>query len=255
MKFSTLIPSFPPKGKLMYHITPTENVSSILDQGLVRGSRRSTNGIETQSKIYLTNSIWGIDDPFPNHFGWVHKDMSVLEVDMNGLESEVDPEYDAGNFFMVESDIPPKRIKNLGLCQFTNKDSKYYGSVIPSETVLESIVQSGDGWDVIDSKKTRVLGHHDNKKDALAQLAAVEISKQMRESEEYPDGKYDGATKVGIYSHGTVTGYGYRMKDGSIDIDGLKFTDETQAKMYGFDIEDLPPNYDKMLGRHFHARR
>lgn len=256
MKFSSLIPqSFPPKGKLFYHITPTDNVSSIMEQGLVRGSRRSTNGVETQSKIYLSNSIWGIDDPFPNNFGWVHKDMSVLEVDADGLGLEEDPEYGSHSFFMCDSDIPASRIRNLGVAKFTKKESKYYGSILPSEMILEAVVQSADGgWDVMDSKKTRVLGHHPNKKEALAQLAAIEISKQMRESH-VDDPKYDGSTKVGVYSDGTVTGYGYKMKDGTIDIDGLVFRDENEAKMYGYDIEELPTGYDQMLGKHFHARR
>ena len=78
MKFSTIVEAVGSFPKVCYHITPTENIKSILENGLVMGSRRSTNGIETQNKIYLTSKLEDIQNPFPNHFGWQLKDMSVV---------------------------------------------------------------------------------------------------------------------------------------------------------------------------------
>lgn len=249
-------PSFPPKGKF-YHVTPTPNVQGINDNGLVRGVIRTTNGVETQKKIYLTTSFWGIDNIFPAIEGWQHKDMSVYEVDLEGFRpmAESDPEYDNDTFYMVDADIPVERLSALGRIEFFEYGGKYYGKLPPKEfsPVHESIRKSGDEWEVTDSSGKEVLGTHPSKKKAMAQLAAIEISKMKNEHDE-PLPKYAAATKVGIYSYGKVTGYGYEFPDGSIDINGLKFPDRFVALSYGYEVSDLAPGYEEMKGRHFHAR-
>lgn len=255
--FKLVEPSFPPKGKL-YHVTPTANVPTILEKGLVRGIARSTSGVETQKKIYLTSQLWGADDIFPNMFGWKYKDLSVLEVDTRGLKpkAEADPEYDNDMFFMIDCDIPANRVKLMGKAHFVEKDGKFYGNIVndSSAKLIEHVKKSGDEWVVTNKAGDKILGKHPSKKEANAQLAAIEISKAQNESDE-PLPKYKGAKKVGVFSNGVVVGYGYRMKDGSIDIDGLCFKDEDEARRYRYDIEDLPPGYEKMQGRHFHERR
>lgn len=45
------------------------------------------------------------------------------------------------------------------------------------------MINKKDGkWQVTDSTGKKVLGTHDTKQEALAQLAAVEISKKIRKS-------------------------------------------------------------------------
>lgn len=255
-EFDATEQSFPPKGRY-YHITPTSNTQGIDTNGLVRGVIRTTNGVETQKKTYITSSFWGIDNIFPAIDGWHHRDMSIYEVDLNGFspEPESDPEYNNGAFYMVDADIPPERLTNLGRIEFFEYGGKYYGKLPPKEhsPVHESIRKKGDEWEVADSSGKEVLGTHPSKKKAMEQLAAIEISKMKNEHDE-PLPKYDNATKVGIYSYGKVTGYGYEFPDGSIDIDGLKFPDRSVALAYGFEVSDLAPGYETMKGRHFHAR-
>lgn len=255
-EFDATKQSFPPKGRY-YHITPTSNTQGIDNNGLVRGVIRTTNGVETQKKTYITSSFWGIDNIFPAIDGWHHRDMSIYEVDLNGFtpEPESDPEYNNDTFYMVDADIPPERLTNLGRVEFFEYGGKYYGKLPPKEhsPVHESIRKKGDDWEVTDSSGKEVLGTHPSKKLAMAQLAAIEISKMKNEHDE-PLPKYDNATKVGIYSYGKVTGYGYEFPDGSIDIDGLKFPDRSVALAYGFEVSDLAPGYETMKGRHFHAR-
>lgn len=255
-EFDATKQSFPLKGRY-YHITPTSNTQGIDTNGLVRGVIRTTNGVETQKKTYITSSFWGVDNIFPAIDGWHHRDLSIYEVDLNGFspEPESDPEYNNGAFYMVDADIPPERLTNLGRIEFFEYGGKYYGKLPPKEhsPVHESIRKKGDEWEVTDSSGKEVLGTHPSKKKAMEQLAAIEISKMKNEHEE-PLPKYDNATKVGIYSYGKVTGYGYEYPDGSIDIDGLKFPDRSVALAYGFEVSDLAPGYETMKGRHFHAR-
>jgi hypothetical protein len=47
-------------------------------------------------------------------------------------------------------------------------------------TLLEKILKKGNEFLVTDSSGKKVLGKHKSKKKALAQLAAVEISKMKR---------------------------------------------------------------------------
>jgi hypothetical protein len=48
------------------------------------------------------------------------------------------------------------------------------------EFLTEKIMKSGKNWVVTSSSGDKVLGKHKSKKKALAQLAAVEISKKQR---------------------------------------------------------------------------
>jgi len=54
------------------------------------------------------------------------------------------------------------------------------------EFMAESIAKRGDKWAVTNKKGDRTLGTHDSKKDALKQLAAVEISKKQRGESSIP---------------------------------------------------------------------
>ncbi len=125
MKFSTLVAEGLSKPSQLYHITFRDNVESIEENGLVRGSRRSTNGVETQQKIYMTSALDSIDNPFPHHDLWWAKEAYVFEVDTAMIQSgrlEADPEYDNGIFWMCSSDVPASAIKNLGRYVFTPLD-------------------------------------------------------------------------------------------------------------------------------------
>jgi hypothetical protein len=48
------------------------------------------------------------------------------------------------------------------------------------KTLIEKIIKRGDKFVVTDSSGKKVLGTHASRKKALAQLAAVEISKMKR---------------------------------------------------------------------------
>lgn len=182
MKFSTFVNSG--NGSIMYHITPSANVEEIMNKGLIRGVRRSTSGAETQKKIYLTTHYCGVDDIFPNNFGWWEKDMSLLEVDIKGLSSlQEDPEYDNGTFFMLDEDIPRDRIRYKGRIRFEQIGDKFYGEILPDSVkqLYEFIEKRGEKWVVLNHTKTKVLGTHDTEAEAKAQLTAIEISKHSHE--------------------------------------------------------------------------
>lgn len=119
----------------MYHITPTNNIESILGSGLKRNSKRSTCGKETQSKIYLTTSLENIEDPFPHNYEWYLKDMSVLEVNADKIRSklEIDPEYESGHFLMCNQDIGKTFINNLGRYKFIQTENGFVGKKLIGE--------------------------------------------------------------------------------------------------------------------------
>lgn len=266
MKFSDIYTntyksaSFPPKGKF-FHITPSSNIPSILSSGLVRGTSRNTSGVETQKKIYLMNTVWNIDNPFPSNEGWHFRDMSVIEIDMSGMSPlpESDPEYDNGQFFMHDGDIPPQRIKNVGKVQFRKQGDKFFG--IQNDgykygSLNEYVEHRGDDWVVLNKSRTEVLGTHPNKHAALAQLAAIEISKQKHEAaHEEPLPEYTSGKKVGVISKDKITGYAHEYMDGSLDVDGLRLPSRAAARIYGFEIVDLPKDYETQQGKHFHERK
>lgn len=113
----------------VFHITPSGNVDSILENGLVRGSFRSTSGVETQKKIYVTTSLENIPNPFPNHEFWFMKSFNVLSVSGKGLDHiEPDPEYHKEGedpvFFMIDNDIEVKHIVDLGSFKFEQVDAE-----------------------------------------------------------------------------------------------------------------------------------
>jgi hypothetical protein len=55
------------------------------------------------------------------------------------------------------------------------------------KTLIEKIMQKGDNFVVTDSSGKKILGKHKSKKKALAQLAAVEISKMERKKKNKVD--------------------------------------------------------------------
>lgn len=129
MKFSQILKEAARLPQKLYHITPLANGDSIRENGLVQGSRRSTNGIETQKKIYLTKTLESIENPFPHHELWDEKHMLVFEVDSSKLKKklEVDPEYENGEFLMYDGDIPPNLLTDLGRYVFTSEDGRFTG--------------------------------------------------------------------------------------------------------------------------------
>lgn len=56
---------------------------------------------------------------------------------------------------------------------------RHYNSVFSESLMQEFITKEGDQW-VVKSKDGKVLGKHPSKAKAVAQLAAVEISKAQR---------------------------------------------------------------------------
>lgn len=133
--FSSLFEDIERSQSTLYHITPTINIESILGSGLKRNSKRSTCGIETQSKIYLTTSLENIEDPFPHNYEWYLKDMSVLEVNADKIHSklEIDPEYESGHFLMCDQDIGKTFIKNLGRYKFIQTENGFVGKKLIGE--------------------------------------------------------------------------------------------------------------------------
>ena len=84
------------------------------------------------------------------------------------------------------SDIPDKsalkRINRMGtidrtMARYESIDFRQYLQI---KNLDETIVKKGSKWAVMNKDKTKTLGTHDNKEDALDQLAAIEISKAKR---------------------------------------------------------------------------
>jgi len=57
---------------------------------------------------------------------------------------------------------------------------KTFIEFINEDNLTEVIVHKDDKWIVMTKDKSRVLGTHDNKEDADAQLAAIEIAKHAK---------------------------------------------------------------------------
>lgn len=132
MKFSKIQEAIKDPTQL-YHITPRDNVESIQQNGLVRGSKRNTQGTETKQQIYLTSSLYGIDNPFPHHDLWWMKNMYVFEVDtgkINKSKLTLDPEYNKGQFWMLDDDVKPSGLHNMGPHVFhTNKEKSIFSGL------------------------------------------------------------------------------------------------------------------------------
>lgn len=127
MKFSNLFEGALNAPQTLYHITPSTNANQILEQGLRIGSARSTCGKETQKKIYLTESLTDMDNPFPHHENWMLKDMTVFEVSSGKLSLKKDPEYPDGKFWMSSDDVPSSSLKTLGRHVFKEFSNKFNG--------------------------------------------------------------------------------------------------------------------------------
>lgn len=104
----------------LYHITRRDNVGSILREGLLTESEHLTS-LEDDDRIYLT-SDW-IDVLYNDAEFWSY-DLSLLEVDVTGLELVVDPEYDQVDeewVWYCISNIDPDRIRYLGDLEVTRE--------------------------------------------------------------------------------------------------------------------------------------
>lgn len=80
-------------------------------------------------------------------------------------------------------------------------------SDLNEENVLMEYIRKRDGKWVVVSRKNKVLGTHDTKEDALAQLRAIEAHKHMHETDTLDEDKiaqfdaYDQRTKIGVYKN------------------------------------------------------
>jgi hypothetical protein len=79
--------------KYLYHVTPIENLSSILEEGL-KIHHNNTSAYEDLHKIYLTAdpSDLIMSGTYPEI--WDYKVLAILKVDVTNLILEQDPEYD-----------------------------------------------------------------------------------------------------------------------------------------------------------------
>lgn len=97
--------------EILYHVTPTRNVKSILAKGLVPSIGQRSAQLETESNLFLFPTKDAAEDAVMNWLGDEFDDepLSLLAVSSNGLEGKFTPgaEYE----FTVSSPIPPQNIK------------------------------------------------------------------------------------------------------------------------------------------------
>ena len=55
-----------------------------------------------------------------------------------------------------------------------------FSDVYLNLVLIEKIIERDGKWIVTNKNGTKILGTHDNKKDALSQLRAIEISKHSK---------------------------------------------------------------------------
>lgn len=88
---------YKPKYKrYLYHVTPDENVKSILEKGLIRGGEKS-RGIA----IYMSQ----------NPLSWWTPGNKILRVDTKGLQGDWSDFLPGNDEILYWGDIPAKRIK------------------------------------------------------------------------------------------------------------------------------------------------
>lgn len=97
--------------KILYHVTPTRNVKSILVKGLIPSIGQRSAQLETESNLFLFPTKDAAEDAVMNWLGDEFDDepLSLLAVSSNGLEGKFTPgaEYE----FTVSSPVPPQNIK------------------------------------------------------------------------------------------------------------------------------------------------
>lgn len=98
---------------MLYHVTPSENVESILKNGLVPtiGSASRQNG-EEHPYVYLFTSLDWVKEGVETWLGEVYwdKDLSVLAIKATPKELGADVN---GGEVLVDGTIPPSLIREL----------------------------------------------------------------------------------------------------------------------------------------------
>lgn len=97
--------------EILYHVTPTRNVKSILANGLIPSIGQRSAQLETESNLFLFPTKDAAEDAVMNWLGDEFDDepLSLLAVSSNGLEGKftLGAEYE----YTVSSPIPPQNIK------------------------------------------------------------------------------------------------------------------------------------------------
>ena len=99
---------------VMYHVTPSDNVRSILANGLKPSIGSRSAQLETNSGIYLFPSKQAAEDAVMNWLGDEFDEdteLALLAVDVTGIEGKFTP--NAQYEYVVKQAIDPKRIKLL----------------------------------------------------------------------------------------------------------------------------------------------
>lgn len=97
---------------ILYHVTPTSNVKSILAKGLVPSIGQRSAQLETESNLYFFPSKEAAEDAVMNWLGDElpeDEQLALLAVSSKGLEGKFTPgaEYE----YTVSSSVPPQNIK------------------------------------------------------------------------------------------------------------------------------------------------
>lgn len=98
--------------EILYHVTPTRNVKSILAKGLVPSIGARSAQLETQSNLFFFPSREAAEDAVMNWLGDElpeDEPLALLAVSSKGLEGKFTPgaEYEV----TVSSPVPPQNIK------------------------------------------------------------------------------------------------------------------------------------------------
>jgi hypothetical protein len=97
---------------ILYHVTPTRNVKSILARGLVPSIGARSSQLETDSNLYFFPNKDAAEDALMNWLGDEFPEdepLALLAVSSRGLEGKFTPgaEYE----YTVSSPVPPQNIK------------------------------------------------------------------------------------------------------------------------------------------------
>jgi len=96
--------------KPLYHVTKPENVESILEHGLLR-----CHGDHKSAFVFLS------EDPD----SWIDDGLVLLEVDVDGLNCRMTtPCIENTDEICAWGDIPPERIRVVGLGEVPGKEAK-----------------------------------------------------------------------------------------------------------------------------------
>lgn len=100
---------------MFYHVTPTENVSSIMSEGLVPQRGPLAKQMEAGNGIYLFKTMEDVDNALSNWLGEAYEEDDV-PLTLLGVELPPDAEQaptTAGYEIVVTTPIPPQYIQIL----------------------------------------------------------------------------------------------------------------------------------------------